>query len=226
MRLWLLVLVFFPFSLAGQSFDCHKVIASYMAQNPSETIKDTSAFCDAAQWANSREKLGVLGNFWELRPCECFSYERLGVETIVVEDVIFNADSFDAACAGFTFVMEQRIKAELKDRADSVGQINESWFGIDDKFASVLNRHIQVYEAGADSAFLRITDDSLDYLEGMQFGIGGKENLVGITELKRGVKFKRKKSGPVLLYIDASNYRNSAFCSCHWGKAMVIPLRD
>jgi hypothetical protein len=135
LKVFLLLNVFLASTIyAKAQGNCDSILKAYYASAPNlPKLEYELSFCRGARSAMQQNYLSIctINHPKDISPCTYFAYERYGVKLCIVEDPN-QPEEVKAENEGHNFIMRQRIKQQMPDKADSVGIEDPQYFVISD----------------------------------------------------------------------------------------------
>ncbi|MGZ5243436.1 MAG: hypothetical protein ACXWDO_04170 [Bacteroidia bacterium] len=145
----ILLKAFLAISLyANAQGNCDSILKAYYASAPNvEKLEYELSFCRGARSALNQNYLSIctIGHPKDISPCTYFAYERYSVKLCIVENPS-RVDEAEAENAGHNFIMRQRIKQQMPDKAKLVGVEDPEYFVISDNLNTEIEKVLQVSE--------------------------------------------------------------------------------
>lgn len=133
---------------ANAQGNCDSILKAYYASAPNLPKLDFElSFCRGARSALAQNYLSIctIGHPKDISPCTFFAYERHGVKLCIVENPN-QPEEVMSENAGHNFIMRERIKQQMPQKADSVGVEDPNYFVISSNLNTDIEKELQVSE--------------------------------------------------------------------------------
>ncbi|RYD75610.1 MAG: hypothetical protein EOP53_16185, partial [Sphingobacteriales bacterium] len=126
--------------------NCDSILKAYYASAPNlPKLEYELSFCRGARSAMKQDYLSIctIGHPKDISPCTYYAYERYGVKLCIVEDPN-EVEEVKTENLGHNFIMRQRIKKQMPDKADKVGVEDPEYFSIGRNLNTQIEKELRV----------------------------------------------------------------------------------